>query len=133
MNKKGFTLIELLAVILVLGLIAIVAVPMVNKIIGEAQAGAAKSSASGIVKAVDNYIMLSYLGGRNLKSGEYSLDGVIMSFNGVEHEIDYKGTKGTGTIEISGTKVMRACIYINEYEVYYNGNEYVLEECGEDE
>ena len=35
--KKGFTLIELLAVILILGIIALIAIPTVNNIIGEAK------------------------------------------------------------------------------------------------
>ena len=39
MKKKGFTLIELLAVILILGIIALIAIPTVNKILTEAREG----------------------------------------------------------------------------------------------
>ena len=43
-NKKAFTLIELLAVILILGIIALIAIPTVNNIINESKKGAFKAS-----------------------------------------------------------------------------------------
>ena len=54
-EKKGFTLIELLAVILVLGIIALIAVPIVLNVIKEATKGALKDSAYGIIDATDLY------------------------------------------------------------------------------
>ena len=46
MKSKGFTLIELLAVILILGIIALIAIPTVNNIIKDSRTGAWKSTAS---------------------------------------------------------------------------------------
>ena len=48
--KKGFTLIELLAVILVLGIIALVAVPTINNAIEEARMGTFKVTVSETAK-----------------------------------------------------------------------------------
>ena len=51
--KKGFTLIELLAVILILGIIALIAIPTVNNIISEARYGTFKSGNENIMKQVE--------------------------------------------------------------------------------
>ena len=51
MSKKGFTLIELLAVILILGIIALIAIPTVNNILDESRNGAFKASGDSIIKA----------------------------------------------------------------------------------
>ena len=52
--KKGFTLIELLAVILILGIIALIAIPTVNNILSEARYGAFKAGVEAILKATQS-------------------------------------------------------------------------------
>lgn len=56
-SNKGFTLIELLAVIVVLAVIALIATPIVLRLVDEARVGAAESSATAYVKAVENSIL----------------------------------------------------------------------------
>ena len=60
-RNKGFTLIELLAVILILGIIALIAIPTVNNILKESRTGAWKSTASQMTKAAENYYQLQII------------------------------------------------------------------------
>jgi len=53
MNKKGFTLIELLAVIVILAIILLIAMPIVLNVINEARRGAFESTARGLFKAAE--------------------------------------------------------------------------------
>ena len=68
-RSKGFTLIELLAVILILGIIALIAIPTVNNILKESRTGAWKSTASQMTKAAENYYQLQVI-----KNAPYVMD-----------------------------------------------------------
>ena len=58
MQKKGFTLIELLAVILMLGIIALITVPTVSGIIEKSKKNIFNSTALGMIKAVEKQCYL---------------------------------------------------------------------------
>ena len=68
-KNNGFTLIELLAVILILGIIALIAIPTVNSILKESRTGAWKSTASQMTKAAENYFQL-----KQIKNQDYVVD-----------------------------------------------------------
>ena len=68
-KNKGLTLIELLAVILILGIIALIAIPTVNSILKESRTGAWKSTASQMTKAAENYFQL-----KQIKNQDYVVD-----------------------------------------------------------
>ncbi len=55
--KKGFTLIELLAVIVILGVLALITVPIVFNLISNSQKNAFKDTGYSLVKASLNYQM----------------------------------------------------------------------------
>jgi len=50
-KEKGFTLVELIAVIILLGIIALIAIPTVNELLKEARKEAFEDSAYGLVRA----------------------------------------------------------------------------------
>lgn len=55
-NNKAYTLIELLAVILILAIISLIAVPIVTTIVEESRKGSFKTSVMNSFKAVDTYL-----------------------------------------------------------------------------
>ena len=63
--KKGFTLIELLAVILILSIIALIAIPTVNNILKEARIGAFEAGANNIMKYMEEACQTSLIKNEN--------------------------------------------------------------------
>lgn len=57
-NNKAFTLIELLAVILILGIIALIAIPVVNDVLEESKMRAFKTSVMTLSKKVEENCQL---------------------------------------------------------------------------
>ena len=55
MKKKGFTLVELLAVIIILSLVLVIAVPSVNKYIKQSKEKAYNTQISTIIEAAQAY------------------------------------------------------------------------------
>lgn len=54
-NEKGFTLIEFFAVIVILGIIAAIAIPSINKVIQNSRVGAVQSDAIAVYNAAKLY------------------------------------------------------------------------------
>lgn len=54
MNKKGFTLVELLAVIIILGIVLVIAVPKITSVIETSKINSLKESVKGIAKSAEN-------------------------------------------------------------------------------
>ena len=69
--KKGFTLIELIAVIIILGIIALIAIPTVGNVINESRQRAAIVTANNYIAAVNEQILKNKL----LSNGNYIDDG----------------------------------------------------------
>ncbi len=119
--RKGFTLIELLAVIVILAIVSIVAVPIMLNVIDKAKQGAAESSALGYIDAVEKQVMINKVkSGNEINAGEYTkaeLTALGLSIKGeVEDAVVVINEKG---------KVSQARFYIDGYSLDYDGKKVV--------
>lgn len=64
MDKKAFTLIELLAVIVVLGILALIVTPILINVVKDSNEKSYKLSADGYINAVNDYILSNQLDGK---------------------------------------------------------------------
>ena len=83
MNKKGFTLIELLAVIIILGVLLLIAVPSVSKYIQQSRMKTYNNNLSNFVSAVTNEVnAMDYSSPYSFKSDEV----LVVAFNKIDIE-----------------------------------------------
>ena len=118
MNKRGFTLLELMAVILILGMIALIAVPQVNNIIKNAKVNTMKTDAMVLVKQAELYatqnrtkelIRFDIINGKQLTNAKKNLE--------------YDGKVENATIIITKNKKIVICMTDGTNSVYKNENE----------
>ncbi len=118
MNKRGFTLLELMAVILILGMIALIAVPQVNNIIKNAKVNTMKTDAMVLVKQAELYatqnrtkelIRFDIINGKQLTNAKKNLE--------------YDGKVENATIVITKDKKIVICMTDGTNSVYKKENE----------
>ena len=123
MNKKGFTLIELLAVILILGIIALIAIPTVNNILKESRLGAFEASSRNIIKAAEEKCLTEHMKGNTV--GQF-----IFTSGKVSPALDVKGDlPKSGIINLNENCEATATLSDGDrkYVLTYEGSS--IEEC----
>jgi len=97
MKKRGFTLIELLAVILILGIIALIAIPIVNNIIKESRRGAFETTANNVVGAIEDACQLQVLKSQTITTSYSFANGLVTPSLNVKGKLPT-----TGTVTVNG-------------------------------
>ncbi|PKR76942.1 pilus assembly protein [Halalkalibacillus sediminis] len=109
-NQKGVTLVELLAVIIILGIIALIAVPAIASVIDDSRVDSINASAINYINAAELYKVTN---DGSLPSSETDLADYInekdgISFSGVTFDENTDGEitiSGTGTYSGGGPSV----------------------------
>ena len=81
MKKNGFTLIELLAVILILGVVALIAIPVVNGIVKESRKGSFEQTNKSVVDALSTKCNTELIKGNAVAGTYYIVNGEIEGIN----------------------------------------------------
>ena len=89
--KKGFTLIELLAVILILSIIALIAIPTVNNILKESRRGAFEAGANNIMKYMEEACQTSLIKNENPTLSYTFTEGKTNIELDIKGELPYEG------------------------------------------
>ena len=128
-KKEGFTLIELLAVILILGIIALIAVPTVNNVVTSAKKESSKVAAKNIVKAAEQYYAL-----KNLTQGFDN--NIVCSYaeSDIESCTDLIEVKGgnlpkEGILKITTDGNVNGNLKIDQFDYYICNSEIKENEC----
>ena len=121
--NKGFTLIELLAVILILSIISLIAIPTVSGILKESRVGAIKSSMQNITKAAEEKCLTAKMKGETISQ-------FIFNEGTVSPSLDVKGELPTaGVISLNENCEANATLANNEFKYVMTNGEAEVEEC----
>ena len=106
MKKRGFTLIELLAVIVILSIILLIAVPIVLRVIKDSKETTAKDSLELYGRAVENGVANYFL--KNPEEDEVTMEELTKG-----NYIQYKGTK----VECEEVQIYERNVYLASCKV----------------
>ena len=122
MDKKAFTLIELLAVIVVLGILALIVTPILINVVKDSNEKSYKLSADGYINAVNDYILSNQLDVKKVENGKYNIKNLDVKISGK--------APSKGSVEIYDEKINNAQLCYDTYLLKYDGKEVTLTEKG---
>lgn len=128
-KTKGFTLIELLAILVILGVIAVITIPIILNVVENSKRGAIGDSAYGYKSAVDKYY-LSKLS----DNSEFKLNGIYSVSNGELNGevVPLNGRKpSAGLLVYTNNILKKGCLQFEEYRVTFEDGGVVSTEKGE--
>ena len=114
-KNKGFTLIELLAVIVILGVIMVIAIPFVMGYIERSKKTSFEDTAYGIISSAQYYTT-------NLENGEEYVTSITCDYNKCGN-LSFKGKVPSGVVNIYDDYTISLSITDGNYCAYKNGNE----------
>ena len=126
--KRGFTLIEMLATIVIIGIIALVAIPVVTNAVEDAKIEVAKRNIENLEDIINRKIAIDLLKGKNNEKSYIYTNGVSTS-----KDLDkaFKGQRpDEAIIHVNEEGKVEYAIYYEDMKVcaskLYNSNEYTF-------
>ena len=119
-KNKGFTLIELLAVIVILAVIALIATPLIMRVINNARKNSSKDNAYGFVKAVEFSVATNMTDEEENFDGNYTIEGKSIKSEKKTLPVKYKGTPVSGELTIKNNTVESGIFKSGSYDVIYH-------------
>ncbi|MDD3241839.1 MAG: type II secretion system protein [Bacilli bacterium] len=113
-NNKGFTLIEILAVIVILGIIMVIAVPEVSRLVTKSKMESLKISADGIMRAAQLYQS------SNIQSDDVTKFTILNGEETSLNKLNYQGKVDSGTVMIYGDDEIALCVTSGRYTAIKN-------------
>ena len=112
MKKKGFTLMELLAVLVVVGILALVAIPILVNVIKNARLSQLKNNAYGLVDSAGIYYAKNSIHVEEQEGVLFTIDDHIMTST---EKLSYKGDINHGGLYLNTEGKTSVCIDDNKY------------------
>ena len=107
MSKKGFTLVEVLAVIILLGLIAVIIIPNYNKSVEKSKKQSFEQSLNGLVRSIENYVA------NNSNASNYTAE--YINISAIDISADNLNQIQSGQFVISNGVVILKNVYNGKY------------------